>query len=852
MGAHPTEDTVLAFLEGALDGEQREAAESHFAECDGCRAWIAELGRVMFQDAGESDDPMVGVAFGRYVIEAPLGSGGMGLVYRATDPVLARDVALKLVNADEIDAADRARMLGEARAMAKLRHPNVVTVHDAGVDGDELYIAMELVEGMTLGQWCREHPGRWRDTVEHGVAAARGLAAAHRAGIVHRDIKPDNILVGKDGQARVCDFGLARSLGDGKGKAGTPGFVAPEVEAGGEATPRSDQYSLCVSLLACLRPAQTAGAEVRPRGVSRRIYKALRRGMSEAPEARFADVEALARALAAGISRRRMVFQAAALGAIGAVGAAIMSWPAGSDATSACEEFRGRAATLWNDSTKAKVAAAISGLDVAVADPWGKKLEQRLDGYVKTWVEARTDICKQQARESMARAEAARRVACLESAYSDLAGLIDALGASDPARVRNALDTSFQLPSLSRCTSNAPLHLPAAPPPELADQLRETEHGIGKVSQLKDAGRMVDATELARTLDVKAASLGYGPLRAKTLSTLAGCLARTGDIAGAREKLERAAQIAAQSGAEHERAVALINLITAHAMAGDSDGALDAAKRAAPVVARLKSAPMAAALSEALGATHARLRDTAAAEAAFRRALESWTEVYGGDHPRVARSLMNLGSVVQMTGDLDAAGDYHRRGYEMMVRIFGAGHPETASALGAWGTNLRHGGKPHKAREKFEQVVAIGKGQPRIVVMAQANICDILINTEKLDLAIPACDEALRIAAKLYGENSPQTSWQLLLLGRAHYHREELKIARKFLERAYSLRKDQPDLRRELADAQFYLALTLRELGTDRKRALSLARAARPIYVKTPGREEFLSELDKKFPGAAP
>jgi serine/threonine protein kinase len=210
---------------------------------------------------------------GRFVVEGFAGDGAMGRVYVAHDPTLERNVALKMMHAHVLGGADRTeersrRLLQEAKALAKLAHPNVVPVYEIGeIDGD-IFVAMELVEGSDLREWLVETERSWRDVVSVFIEAAQGLAAAHAVGLVHRDFKPANVLVGKDGRARVVDFGLAR-LGDlesapevgqsgssrATGVAGTPAYMAPELLAGVPASPLSDQYSLSVALHEALHGA---------------------------------------------------------------------------------------------------------------------------------------------------------------------------------------------------------------------------------------------------------------------------------------------------------------------------------------------------------------------------------------------------------------------------------------------------------------------------------------------------------------------------------------------------------------------------------------------------------------------
>src|SRR5579862_3463868 len=250
-----------------------------------------------------------GALLGRYVLLDELGRGGMSVVYVAYDPQLDRRVALKVVRGDKLTLAYRQRLHREAQALARLSHPNVVTVYDVGDLEDDTFVAMELVDGMDLRAWQKQ-PRSWREVVRVMVAAGRGLAAAHAAGIVHRDVKPHNILIGTSGQVKLVDFGLARDLGDrstpdasseldpaGHGiedsgshsisitesaskhletitqaghVVGTPAYMPPEQRARKpEADERSDQFSFCVTLYEALyrqRPYQISKKELLDRG----------------------------------------------------------------------------------------------------------------------------------------------------------------------------------------------------------------------------------------------------------------------------------------------------------------------------------------------------------------------------------------------------------------------------------------------------------------------------------------------------------------------------------------------------------------------------------------------------------
>ena len=273
---------------------------------------------------------------GHFVVRARLGEGGMGVVYAGVDADLGRPVAIKLVR-DEVDNGGyRARLLREAQAMARLEHPNVVRVYEIGNDSrGRLFVAMELVEGETLSKWLAARRHDWRAVVGMFAQVGAGLSAVHRAGLVHRDFKPDNVLVDRTGRARVADFGLARldpatattspmqSLTRTGAVMGTPGFMAPEQQFGADVDARADQYSYCVALRAAL------GGKDQP-GVPERVRAVVARGLAYDPSERWASMDellgALARAAGVHVRReRRGVVVAIALVAVVAGGIATVA-----------------------------------------------------------------------------------------------------------------------------------------------------------------------------------------------------------------------------------------------------------------------------------------------------------------------------------------------------------------------------------------------------------------------------------------------------------------------------------------------------------------------------------------------
>jgi len=276
-------------------------------------------------------------AFGRYRWQGALGEGGMGTVAIAHDPELDREVAIKLVEADDDRA--RARVVHEARAIARIADPHVVAVYDVGVAPGRVYIVMELVRGVTLRRWCTMRKRSWHEIVRMFVHAGEGLVAVHERGLLHRDFKPDNVVVGDDGRARLIDFGIARALGDAtptdvlplrtaptdadtlasnRLRPGTLAYMAPEQLGDGGIDHRADQFAFCVSLWEALfgaRPGnrdsirsimEFAGAPSHPgkRDVPGRVYDVIARGLQLDPQRRHDSMRALLDALARAEKRR--------------------------------------------------------------------------------------------------------------------------------------------------------------------------------------------------------------------------------------------------------------------------------------------------------------------------------------------------------------------------------------------------------------------------------------------------------------------------------------------------------------------------------------------------------------------
>ncbi len=326
-------DTVrtAALVAGALPAGDRAVVERHLTGCGRCRRLVSEaardpsfLGRateVGYAGAGEPGrPPQPGEKVGRFLIRGVLGTGGMGVVYDAYDEQLQRPVALKQLRPRRCGEGDSPpgdeTWLPEARALARLDHPNIVTLYQVVPHAGTHFLALERVDGVTLRVWLRARRRTTDQILDVFLSAAHGLEAAHAAGIIHRDFKPDNVLVGRDGRVRVADFGLAMpaTASGPVAAAGTPRYVAPEQARGELPDARSDQYSFAVALLEAVSgatpaPAPTGATDPVPLPLDdlpRGLWAVISRALAVRPGDRFPSVAALIAALV-GARRRRLV-----------------------------------------------------------------------------------------------------------------------------------------------------------------------------------------------------------------------------------------------------------------------------------------------------------------------------------------------------------------------------------------------------------------------------------------------------------------------------------------------------------------------------------------------------------------
>jgi eukaryotic-like serine/threonine-protein kinase len=521
---------------------------------------------------------------GRFVLLKPIAGGGMGMIHRAYDPKLERPVALKLLHPRQhgSDRA-RARLLAEARLLARLAHPHVVPIYEVLELEEQVVLVMELVEGMALAVWQRDTQRSWRDIVAVYTQAGEGLAAAHDLGIVHRDFKPDNAIVGNDGRVRVLDFGLARLTSPDRpnereaadpaappGAApsltlsgelpGTIAYMAPEQLAGDNATAQSDQFSFCVALYRALIGAPPfAGADAKalhdniragrfaPASEARVpswLRTVVKRGLAAGPADRYPRMTELLAELGRDRGRRRSRW--AALVALTAAIAFAINLP--SDPLAVCERGSPEIVQVWNAERARRVRSALG----TIGTPYARVIEDRvisaLDSYGVRWSDASRAACRAYRTVQLSDGRFERRRSCLKRRLQDLASAADVLAQLDASSVSNAVDVVARLPAVEACADSDELPDGTDPPPNAAvgSHLVALRAQLSRAQALDRAGRSGDALRLADNALASAQRMAYPPAVLEAALSKGSVLALRGDFADAVAPLALAEELALQ------------------------------------------------------------------------------------------------------------------------------------------------------------------------------------------------------------------------------------------------------------------------------------------------------------------
>lgn len=796
-------------------------------------------------DARPAVDLSEGAKLGRFVILEQIGAGAMGRVLRGYDPKLQREVALKLVRTSS--TATTQRMLREAQAMAQLSHPNVVPVYDVGEHENEIFIAMEYVQGRTLREWCKDERPGWRIIVNVFREAGQGLAAAHRVGLIHRDFKPDNVLVGLDetgrdraGRVRVMDFGLARAMDDrlsdddvgaptsarpdlsrsGSSSTvltevgtvlGTPAYMAPEQHRGLTTDARSDQFAFCVALYEALygrRPFEGttphALGEAKERGelrplasdvpaVPRWVRRAVVRGLSPDPSARWPSVEALVDELGRDLGRTRARWAGAAV-----VGAAAVAFAFVARRGELCAGGSQQLAGMWDPDRRTRVETAMLSTQVShAADTWARVGEQ-LDAYASRWVDTHTSTCeatRKHGEQSQAVMDA--RMRCLQSRRRDLTALVDMLEHADAEVVHKAIEAVAELPAIERC-DDIDYVLAQVPPPDdpqvhaLVEEVREQ---IARASALESAGKYAEGLRVARSAHDDALRSSYAPVVAEAAFRLGHLFEHTGSYDEAVQALRAAYFEGRRSGMDEvaARAATTLVFVLGERLARYED-AFAWGDHAEAEVARFGTDPMRADLLDQLAAIHRAVGDLERAQELFARALSINEASLGLDHSATGISVMGLALVLGERGELDEAQRLHERALSISETAFGPEHPTNAFALINLGGIAWSRGNLTEAQELYEralgmQEAALGPDHP-MLSGALINLGNVHARRGRPEDARRLYARALEITEAALGEDHPSAGTAVLGLAIVHFDRGEFQRARAMYARALSIQEN--------------------------------------------------------------
>lgn len=634
-----------------------------------------ELGRTLVRSqvmAALFNAEVAAPTVGRFRLRAKLGAGGQGVVYAARDPELNRDVAVKLVRVHS--KAEREATLDEAKALAKLSHPNVVAIFDVGVVDEQVYLVMEFVGGRTLRTYAQESGRTYRDVLRAYKKAAAGLAAAHQGGLVHRDFKPDNAVIDEDDRVRIIDFGLAIEDGSEAAKGGgTPGYRAPEQAAHGLVGVAADQFALCHSL----REGIDATADG---DRARWLAPILARGCEPDPADRFESIHELTAALERD-PRRLWKRRALAIGAVStiavafAVGATVFG---ASDAAGSCDTGEGALASVWPASDRAR-----SQQHLANFGDYGALVASRIEAgtekFSSEWSAVHRNSCLEHRRGESSDYLLDTKMQCLQNqrqAFSSVRAVVERSDASSLAGVVLALNA---LPSPGSCEELRPLTGEEETPEHLRKPVARIKEQLAELRVKIAAGQYVVADELGLELEERARLLDYPPVLAEVL-LLRGRLAIAKEsLADAKGPLAEATAIALTAGMDSTATEAWARRAWVDGMTTDATQALAGVELIEALAKRLDETSFPnALLRNNIGSIYIAKGDHAAARDELRNAVEIARQIEG---PNALELVNTRGNLAIVTDDQDERDALAAESVAMFTKLVGSSHPHTLAAL---------------------------------------------------------------------------------------------------------------------------------------------------------------------------
>lgn len=775
----------------------------------------------------------------RFILLERLGEGGMGVVFAAYDPKLDRKVALKLIHeVRREDGERRQRMEREAQAMAKLSHPNVVTVYEVGDFETRLYLVMEFVKGSDLRGWLTQRAGTvgWRVILETFIQAGNGLAAAHKAGLVHRDFKPDNVFVGEDGRVRVGDFGLARQdlAADaemtqmreracaGAGPAlfaqeltvtgvalGTPAYMAPEQFTGDPTDTRTDQFSFCAALWEALygtRPFAGAtlaelvdnvieGRKTPPppgREVPPWVRKVLDRGLAVTAESRYPSMEALLEALRADPTLRRRV-----LAAVACITLATGGW-LGVEAYNqarqgeACVAEGASISDVWNDDVRSKLRAGLLATGVSYAETTAQKVLSYFDAQAGTWQAARTEACLDaHVRGRWSDDLLDRATWCLDERRIDFESMIAELTTTDEESIQYAVAAAAAMSQVEPCRDARRLAM-LPPLPSERGAMHSITSKMASVSALAAGHKYEEAEAGAAEAVAAAEAFEWAPLVAAARLQHGDVLERVGKYPEAKVVLEEAYFQAAAVGALETAADAAVLLgYTTGGGEGLREEGLRWSRHAELIFTQLGEADdrlRRAIAYNVLATIHSMSGSYEKAKVLHEQALAILEKALGPNHPTVTSTLLCIARLDNSMGRFTAAAEITERAVATQEAAFGDDHPEVAEALIHLANAQGSLGAYAKARAASQRALSIQQQtlapDHPYVAISYNNLGAVTYQLGEYAEAIALHEHGLDIRERTLGPEHLHVANSLNNLAAVHRAMAHDEVAKTFHERA--------------------------------------------------------------------
>ena len=689
-----------------------------------------------------------GSRLGRYEVIDLLGHGGMGAVYRAYDPELDRTVALKLLLMGGRSERARARLQREAQAIARLSHPNVVQVFDVGRrdQAGGVFIAMEFVDGPTLKQWLKREKREWREIAKVFADAGEGLLAAHQRGLVHRDFKPDNVLLDEHARAKVVDFGLAKgseSLAethsidlasvpsvDGSAatsglktsgsrkplaeitqlgsRIGTPAYMPPEQIHGGHSDPRADQFSFAVALYEALfgrlpfdgtTPESYAlnvleGAVhpiPRSSDVPTRLQNGILRALAVSPSKRFASLAPLLEILRDDPARRRRRWLA--LTGATAAGVAISTmflplWRPETPAADPCAQVARAMSALWSEERRGGVASALAAVPRSFAADASARAIEGLDEVAESWSSATMSTCRGdiEQRADTSTLHAAKNL-CLDRSLSRFRNLVDALESPTPESLAASNAAIGKLSfELQACSDPSYLQgmLEAGTDP-MSEELARVDQRLLEIEQAQDLALYERSQRALDELGRPDAGQWPAPILLRWGITRSVQALATGDSEAALRDLEYARDLSLGEPAPLEALNWASHRVAALQYEGDIERS-DAAARIAAAMAEGRfgrTHRLSISAAKDLGIAPYERGDYAKALQIFREAAERARRHLSAEDEVLLDLHSHLGSTLAHLQRHDEAIELLASVVQTRTRVDGASHPYRLDALHA-------------------------------------------------------------------------------------------------------------------------------------------------------------------------